>query len=318
MKRALLTILIFLSVLSLSQPSFAFWVWTPETNKWENPKFSVKDTPSQQLELGLSLYAEKEYKEATREFKKLIKHYPRAHEAPEAQFYIAKILQDQNQIFEAFKEYQVVVDKYPFSERSADIVKIQYDIGETLLKGLGERNKIIDTLAGADYNVIDVFKTVIKNAPYGQLAAPSQYKIGLYLLEKKLYQEARDEFEKVMNDYPESEWAKAAKYQIAVTDSQRSVSAEYDQKITGAAVEEFEEFLDENPDAELSKEAKSQIMQLREKEAKNNFVVAQFYEKQKNYQAAKIYYQTIVDDYKDSTFSTKALQKIQELTQKMK
>jgi outer membrane protein assembly factor BamD len=264
-----------------SQP-VAFWVWTPETNKWVNPKYSVADTPKEQLEIGIGLYQSKEYKEAIREFQKLIKHYPRALQAPEAQYHIGLCLQEQGEIFKAFKEYQVVIDKYPFSELAVEIVQKQYDIGVELLENANNRGRFIDALAGADYNVIDVFKAVIKNAPYGALAAPSQYKIGLYLQEKRLYQEARDEFEKVINDYPESEWTKAAKYQIALADAHRSTDAQYDQKITQAAVDEFDDFVEMYPDAELSEHAKDQIRQLREKEAENSFVVAQFYEKQKN------------------------------------
>jgi len=296
--------------------SQAFWIWTPETNKWENPNFSVKETPSEQLQLALDFYKVKQYKEAIREFKKLIKHYPRAREAPEAQYYTGICLEEQGKIYDAFKSYQVVIDKYPFSERSGEIVDRQYEIGLTLLEGLSNRGKIRDSLSGANYNVIDVFRKVISNAPYGKKAAPSQYKIGLYLLEKELYQEARDEFEKVMNDYPDSKWSKAAKYQIAVTDSNRSTKAQYDQKVTQSAVEEFEDFVFENPDAELTQEAKVQIQALREKEAENSFLVARYYEKRKQYDAAKIYYQTVVDEYRNTTWSKKALLKIQELVQK--
>ena len=294
----------------------AFWVWTPETNKWTNPKYAVKETPQEQLQVGLDLYEEKEYKQAIREMEKLLKHYPRARQAPDAQFTIGKCYEDQGEIYRAFKEYQVVVDKYPFSELSADIIRKQYDIGLRLLEGEGKGNKFVNSFSGSEYNVIDVFRAVIKNGPYGDLAAPSQYKIGLYMLEKRLYQEARDEFEKVINDYPDSEWAKAAKYQIAVTDAQRSTGAAYDQKVTQAAIKEFNEFVENYPDAELSKTARQQVWELREKEAENSYRVAEFYEKQKNYKAAKIYYQTVVDQFGNSTWSVKALHKIREMSGK--
>lgn len=299
-----------------ANPAMAFWVWTPETNKWVNPKYAVKETPQEQLAFGKEFYQNKEYKEAIREFQKLIKHYPRSREAPEAQYHIGLCLEGQNQIFAAFKEYQTVIDKYPFSELAIKIIEKQYDIGMRLLENANNRGKFIGALTGADYNVVDVFKTVIKNAPYGVLAAPSQYKIGLYLMEKGLYQEARDELEKVINDYPDSEWAKAAKYQIASADAQRSTDAQYDQKVTKVAVEEFKEFVTDNPDAELSAKAKEQIHQLREKEAENSFLIAQFYEKQKNYKAAKIYYQTVTDDYKATSWASRALVKIREINEK--
>lgn len=302
----------------LSGPSAppAFWVWTPETNKWVNPKYAVKETPEEQMQAGLDLYNAKEYKEAVREFQKLLKHYPRARQAPDARYHIGLCLEAQGQSYQAFKQYQEVIDKYPFSELAAEIVRRQYDIGLKLLEGGNSGGKFMAAFAGTEYNVVDVFRAVIKNAPYGDLAAPAQYKIGLFLQEKGLYQEARDEFEKVMNDYPDSEWAKAAKYQIAMADAQRSPGAQYDQKTTQAAIEEFNEFVKVYPDSELSSQAKAEIRRLREKEAENNFMAARFYEKQKNYKAAKIYYQIVADDFGNSSWAAKALNKIREMSAK--
>lgn len=310
----LLFLLIF--IFSAAGTSFAFWVWTPETNKWINPKYSVKDTPKEQFEFAMQAYEAKEFKDASNEFNKLLKHYPRSVEAPDAQFYIAKILDDQGNLFGAHKEYQKVVDRYPFSERSAEVVQRQYDIGVKLLEGERTKGKLRDALTGTDYNVVEVFRAVIKNAPYGPLAAKAQYKIGLYLMEKQLYPEARDEFDKVINDYPTSEWVKPAQYQIAVTDAKRSSRAAYDQKVTQSAVEEFKEFVEIYPEAELSENAKAEIQKLRDKEAENNFVIAQFYEKQKQYQSAKLYYQIVVDQYPNSPWTAKSLTKIRELSNK--
>ncbi len=319
MLRRLKILFLLFFILSLpARPAFSFWMWTPETNEWVNPKYAVKETPSEQLQYSIGFYQKKDYDLAIKEFRKLISHYPKAREAPEAQFYVGQCYESLGNLYQAFKEYQIVVDKYPFSERSGDIVQKQYDIGVRLLNGKQNRNKFVDAFIGADYNVIDIFKTVIKNAPYGPLAPKAQYEIGLYLAEKQLYQEARDEFDKVINDYPESEWAKAAKYQIALTDSKRSTDAAYDQKVTQVAVQEFKEFVGVYPDAELSDAAKKQIDGLKEKEAENVFLIAKFYEKQKNYKSAKLYYQSIVDDYSQTKWVAPSLKKIREIAPKIK
>ena len=97
------------------------------------------------------------------------------------------------------------------------------------------------------------------------------------------------------------------------SNAERSTGVEYDQKVTKAAIEEFEDILDNNPDADLSDNAKKRIQQLREKEAENNFLIAKFYEKQKNFKSAKIYYQIVVDQYNDSEFAKKALKRIQNI-----
>jgi outer membrane protein assembly factor BamD len=290
--------------------SHAVWIWTPETGKFINPKWAVKSTPKEQLDYAKSILDEKKHELAITEFKKLIKSYPRAKEAPEAQYYIGQALEDLNKPFAAYKAYQLVIDKYPFSERAAEIVEIQYQIGNAMLEGKARRGKLTEALTGGDDRIIEVFRAVIKNAPYGKYAAISQYKIGLYLKEKGLYQEARDEFEKTINDYPTSEWAKAAKFQIAMADTQRASDVQHEQSVTGVALEQFKEFVQNHPDSELTPQAKKQIVGLKEKEAESTFIIAKFYEKQKNFKSAGVYYKEIVDKYGDTTWAPKALERL--------
>jgi len=288
----------------------AVWIWTPETGKFINPKWDVKSTPQDQLEYAQSFMDQGKCPKAIDEFKKLIRNYPRAKEAPEAQFFTGQCLETLNKPYDAYKAYQLVIDKYPFSERSAQIVGIEYKIGNYMLEGRDHRSKWSQAILGTEDQVIEIFRTVIKDAPYGKYAAISQYKIGLFLKEKGLYQEARDEFEKTMNDYPTSEWARAAKFQIAMADSSRASDAQHEQKVTDVAMQEFKEFVKTHPDSELTPQAKQQMFRLKEKEAENNFVIAKFYEKQKNLKAARIYYKEITNQYTDTSWAIKAQERL--------
>lgn len=301
----------------LSSPAFAFWVWTPETRQWINPKYAVKETPQKQLDYALELAKAEDYKQAEQEMYKLLKHYPKAREAAEAQFYIAEFQEKQGDYARAFKSYEMVIQKYPFTERSNDVVKRQYEMASGLLEGKKDKQQSFwSRMSSSGVNIEEIFSHVIKNAPYSEYAAPAQYKIGLFFKEQGLLQEARDAFEKTVNDYPDSEWAKAARFQIALADADRSAGAGYDQQITNTAIEGFNEFVKDYPDAELSQEAKDRVTQLREKEAENHFIIAQFYEKQKKFDAAVISYSTIVTDYKETVWAKKALEKIQQLEKK--
>jgi len=284
----------------------AVWIWTPETGKFINPKWEVKPTPQDQLEYAQSFKDQGNCKKAIAEFKKLIRVYPRAKEAPEAEFFIGQCLEDMTKPYEAYQAYQLVIDKYPFSERAAQIVGLEYNIANHLLENKG-RSKWAETVVGSDDRVIEILRTVIKDAPYGKYAAISQYKIGLYLKEKGMYQEARDEFEKTMNDYPTSEWAQASKFQIAMADTARASDAQHEQKVGGIAMEEFNEFVKTHPDSQLTPEAKIQMDRLKDREAENNFVIAKFYQKQKSLKAARIYYKEVVNNYADTPWASKAL-----------
>ena len=313
MRRKILFSVLFFSL--VSSQAFAFWVWTPESRKWVNPKYSVKETPQKQLEYGLEIAKAEEYKKAETEMAKLIKHYPKAREAAEAQFYIAEFQEKQGDFNKAFESYQMVIKKYPFTQRTNDVVRRQYEMASRLLDGHSEKKKegFLAKVMISNVDLEEILSQVIKNAPYGEFAAPAQYKIGLFLKGEGLLQEARDAFEKTVNDYPDSEWAKAARYQIALADADRSAGAGYDQKITASAIEGFKEFVKDYPDAELSKEAKDRISLLREKEAENNFLIAQFYEKQKKYDAAKVYYLIIMNEYADTDWARQASEKVQTL-----
>ena len=290
------------SIQSLAQ---ATWIWTPESGKFINPKWAVKPTPEDQLEYAESFRDQGNCKKAMAEFKKLIKAYPRAKEAPEAEFFIGQCLEDTHKPYEAYQAYQMVIDKYPFSERAAQIVGLEYNLANHLLENK-DRSKWAEVVVGSDERAIEIFRTVIKDAPYGKYAAISQYKIGLFYKEKGMYQEARDEFEKTMNDYPTSEWAQAAKFQIAMADTSRASDAQHEQKVTGVAFEEFNEFVKTHPDSQLTPQAKEQMGVLKEKEAENNFVIAKFYEKQKNVKAARIYYREVASSYADTSWGPKA------------
>lgn len=313
MKKAISLILIlFFAPISSAH---AYWIWTPQTGRWINPKYAVKGSPAEQLKFAEELFLAKEYKKAEQEFLKLIHHYRRSKEAADAQYYIARIMEETNRPYQAFLAYQRVIDKYPFSERQAEIVERQYNLGERLLKS---KVTFWDSVAGKEYNVIEIFRKVVENAPFGKYAAISQYKIGLVLKNGGMHSEARAEFEKVINEYPQSEWVKASRYQIALSDAKAAPKPAYDQSTTKNAVKEFEEFVKTYPGAELTEEAKGHIRDLKDKEAQNNFQIAQFYEKQKAFTAAKIYYNTVMESYPQTQWAIKALERIRVLEKKEK
>ncbi len=297
-------------VFTAGAPAHAFWIWTPESGKWVNPKHSVKQTPAEQLVYANEFFELRKYEESMREYKKLLKSYPKAREAAQAQFALGRVWEEMKKYWRAVEEYQKVVDRYPFSDLGPKVVERQYVIANLFLEGKAKDHEFAKSILGTDYQIPDVFKKVIKNDPYGPYAPASQYKIGLFHLEKKDYQEARDAFEKTVNDYPDSKWAESARYQIAVADAKRSVGAQYDQKTTTIAVQGFEDYVKANPESQLSASAKAEIDKLRLKEAENNFVVGEYYWKAKKYKSAKIYWQTVVSQYADTSWAAKAGEKL--------
>jgi outer membrane protein assembly factor BamD (BamD/ComL family) len=313
MRRFIPVLLIILLGLSL-RPGYAYWIWTPKTGKWVNPKAVPKGTPKEQLEYAKAFYEEKKYDDAKREFKKAIKAFPKAVEAAESQYYLGLVEEAQGNLYEAYLAFQKLIDKYPFSERIQEVIEREYKIAEKFMAG--ERRKSLGVVLPVENPAIEIFTKVIENSSFGPLAAKSQYKLGLVLKSQMMYYEAEDAFNKVLGNYPDSDWVEAAKFQIAACKAAVSRGSDYDQGATQEAKEKFEEFVEEHPDAVLSRDAEKKIGQLKEKEAEANFNTARFYEKQDAYEAAKIYYNDTIVRYPDSPWAAKAMERLQILETK--
>lgn len=314
MKRIILLIII-VSSLSIGR-AYPYWIWTPKTGKWVNPKTQAKATPREQFDFAKSFYDEKKYEDARREFRKLLKNFPKSFEAAESQYYLGLIEEARGSLYEAYKAYQRVIDKYPFSERIPQIIEREYKIGEQFMAG--HKRKALGVALPVENPAIEIFTKVVENSTYGPLAPAAQYKLGLVLKGLLRYYEAEEAFNKVLSNYPDSEWAAAAKFQIASCRAAVSRGPDYDQWATKEAKEKFEEFVREHPDAVLSRDAEKNINALKEQEAESDYNAARFYEKQKAYDAAKIYYTEIVDNYPDSPWAVKALERLEIIDKRKK
>ncbi len=313
MKNKALAVFFAIFFISASQ-CYAYWIWTPESRKWTNPKYATKDTPVEQLTFAKEILDSAETERAMSEFQKLIRRFPRSFEASEAQFFIGQCLEQLKMPYKAFQGYQKVIDKYPFSERTPEIVKRQFDIADHILEG--KERSLWDVISTQEYPVVEILRAVISNEPYGEYAAASYYKLGMFHKNLHLLEEAKKEFDYIITDYPDSDWVKPARYQIAFCDALLSGKADYDQESARNAQEGFEKFLEDFPDAELSDKARDELRSLRDKEAQSNFKIAQFYERQKSYDSAKMYYQFVIDRFSDTAWAGQSLEKIQNINSK--
>jgi TolA-binding protein len=312
MKRIILSLLI-ISSLTI-QPAQAYWIWTPKSGKWVNPKNLPKDNPKEQFAYAKSFFDDHKYEPAKREFRKLLKAYPKSAEAAESQYYLGLTEEKLGKLYEAYQAYQMVIDKYPFSERIQEIIELEYKIAEKFMAG--EKRKALGVTLPVENPAIEIFGKVVENSTYGVLAPKAQYKLGLVLKGLMRYYEAEEAFNKVVSRYSDSEWSTAAKFQIASCRASLSKGFAYDQGSAQEAKEQFEQFVKEHPDAVLSLDAERNISQIREKEAEASYNSAAFYEKQKAFDSAKIYYNSIISDYPQSPWAAKAAARLQIMEQK--
>ena len=316
MRRALTIITLIVLTFCAIPDAHSFWVWNPKSGKWSNPKYAVKPTPKEQLVYAQAVFSDKKYKDAREEFKRLIQYFPKSVEAAEAQFYLGLCGEAEDNYYQAYLDYQKMIEMYPFSERIQEAIGKEYKIADEFMSG--KKRKAMGVALPVENPAIEIYKKVVDNSPYGTLAASAQYKLGLVLKGAGRYFEAEDEFNKVISAYPDSEWVSAAKFQIASCKASVSKSPDYDQESTREAKSKFEEFVREHPDAELSKEAVENLKGLEEKEAESNFEIGRFYEKRKIPESAKIYYNTVIEKFPKSPWAAKAQERLEFMEKRKK
>lgn len=302
---ALLTVTLYLGV---QMAASAQWTWTPETKRWINVKRLPKETAELQLEYARSVMLEGDYKKALRETDKFDDYYSDSPMADQNQFLRGDVRMQQGKLEQAAKEYQQVVAKHPDSAMFNDVIAKQYEIGDHFYeKGQKREQRRFGLFAKAPYKkAIDVYGMVIENQPFTEAAAQAQYKLGLCHFARDEYVEAAFEYRRVVEDYANSDWVDEASYGLAQTYYTSSLPPDYDQTPSKLAIDAIDEFKTRFPGDERVADLDAKRTEMRERIAKQRLQTAQFYEKRRDFTAARLYYDVVAKQFGETSAAQQA------------
>ncbi len=260
----------------------------------------LKKNAAEQMKLAEATEAEGNLKKAVSSYRVVVKRYPKSDVAAHAQFKVAQLTQQLGDATRAFAEYQKMITKYPKSTDFEAAIEGQFNIAKLYLDGKRLELFGLPTLPSM-VKAEEMFTTVITNAPFSaKYASAAQFNIGQARERQGDYKRAIEAYQKIIDDYPYSEMADDAQYQIGYVYMKASREGEYDQSASIKAREAFEDFIYRYPNSEKVAQAKQNMQALGSKQTDSAFNVAQFYDKQKNYKAAAIYYNEVIKTEPDS------------------
>src|SRR6266705_6310634 len=262
--------------------------------------------------------AEKEgnLKRAIRAYRTLVRRHPKDALAPGAVFHAAELLEKLQQYLPAAESYRTVVERYPSSPRFNEAIEAQFRIGELYLNG-----KKVKTLLGISFgnaldHAVEIFAAVVRTAPYGKYTARAQFDIGLAREKQGLNDAALQAYQAVIDKFPNEPVAADAQYQIGYIWFSAARSGTKDVAATHNAKTAFQDFLFRYPNSEKTAQTRANLQLMERKETATSFQVAKFYDKQKNYRAAVIYYNEVIRQQPGSTESERAKKRIDQLRDK--
>ena len=288
-------------------------VWRPGEGWSDETGGDVSASSSRdQLDLAHKYEAQGQRDSALKAYKGLLRRWPLSFFAPEAQYRVGKIMEDQGDFYNAFQAFQKMVTKYPSSDYFSQALNEQYRIANLFLAGKPQRIWKIP-VGPSMQRTIEMYQRIIKNAPYGDYAPQCQFNIGLADEKQRKFTDAVDAYQLVLDNYPTSSVAANAQYQIGYAWMKSSISGDYDMGAAKKATDAFQDYLVRYPNSDKSVQAQENIRRLGQKQTQGAYDIAKFYETQHQTRAAFIYYNEVLREDPNSEQATLAKKRIAEL-----
>ncbi len=265
------------------------------------------------LALGDEYAASSAGQSAMAAYGRLLKEFPASPLAPQAQYRIARILEESGNVNKAFDAYQTLVVKYPDTPDFEDAIARQVLIANGYLQG--QRLKLLgfSILPGVERSQ-QMYEAILKSAPFSKFAPIAQFNLGLSFERQNMINEARAAYQTVLDKYPNSDVADDAMYQIAYIYMQSGLTGKsQDLSSLQLARDTFEDFLLQFPKSEKAAQARDNLAAIGSNESGDLMAIAKYYDWSKNYKAAIIYYNDIIRKQPKTADAETAKARIEEL-----
>jgi outer membrane protein assembly factor BamD len=289
------------------------WTYEVPGAKGDWRKVRMKD----QLDFAQQAYDQKKYKLALKAAKRVIQLRPLSDYAPKAQFLIGRCYEALKQDEYAFNAYQIMLEKYSKAADVKDLQHRQYVITLRFLHGQWFKLWGYIPFFPSMDKTADMFDKIVRYGPYGEFGPPSQMNIGAAREKEKDFELAVKAYELAADRYSEQpQVAAEALYKAALAYNKQARKADYDQSVAGQAISAFTDFMALYPNDPRVADSQRIIAQLKSVEAMGNFRVAQYYEKQKQWAGALVYYNEVRIKNPSSPLAREALQRIEVLSKR--
>jgi outer membrane protein assembly factor BamD len=253
---------------------------------------------------------------AIKAYKTLVRKYPHDALAAGACYQGGVLYERNHQYMEAAGTFQTLIVSYPTNPHFNEAIEGLFRIGEMYLAG--KKLKLLGIpLATSMDRAVDIFAGVIRTAPYGKYTARAQFDIGLAREKQGANDAALQAYQAVIDKFPNDPIAADAQYQMGYIWMTAARDGTQDIAATNNARTAFQDYLFRYPNSEKAAQARTNLQQLEHRSTSRSYDVARYYDKQKAYRAAVIYYNEVIRQQPGSAESEKAKKRIEQLRKKV-
>src|SRR5881398_3491471 len=276
----------------------------------------ISGNAAELFQIGQTAEKEGNIKRAIKAYKSLVKRHPKDALAPSALYRSAQLQEQVHNYTPAAEAFLQLVERYPSSPNFEPAIEAQFGIGEIYLNG--KKLKVLGIpIASALDRAVTIFANVVRTAPHGKYTARAQFDIGLAREKQGANDAALQAYQAVVDKFPDEPIAVDAQYQIGYIWFTAARTGTKDIAAVSNARTAFQDFLFHYPNSEKAAQARANLELLERKQTSGSYEVAKFYDKQKYYRAAVIYYNEVIRQQPGSAESDRAKKRIDELRAKV-
>ena len=276
-----------------------------------------KKDPTAQWDYVQSLDRANKARAAARQAYALRLFWPYADEAPQAQQFYARSLDRRRHPQQAFDAYQHLVETYPGRFDFNEIIARQMHLATDVMKR--RKGKFL-FLPGfnAPERAIPLFEKIVQNAPESDFTAEAYYRIGQAHERVYEYSQAIDAYFTALNRFPTSPFAEPAAYGQAICHIRVAQDSPEDNRAVETAIAACDLYLQRYLDMPLSNEIRASRQDLLQRQARNAFARARYYDHiLHNPAAALIEYRAFLARHANAEQAAEARRRVKELTRQL-
>ena len=229
--------------------------------------------------------------------KEITQYHKLAPSAAEARYLLGRSYEATQDYRDAFKEYGKLIDRYPQSSLYADALNHQLAMAMDAATGKME----VPVLWGAWSTtmesgvVVKWLREIVEKAPYNDMAATASSILAKYLVDMERPEEARLEYARLVEKYPDSRYAPEAQLMVAQLWADSHTRGDNNLVNLSNAREAYEEFTLRFPKHAEAKKALSEASNMERLMIQQQLEVGRYYlERSKEYTSAIFCFEDVI------------------------
>ncbi|MDQ6764662.1 MAG: outer membrane protein assembly factor BamD [Verrucomicrobiota bacterium] len=301
----------------LAETSHAVVIFGPKKGKVVAPGDEQISGSAQELfDMAQAAENSGNFGRAIKAYRSIVRRHPKDALASGAAFRYAQLQEKTGDYLKAAAAYRVLVENYPKSPHFDEAIEAQFRIGEMYLAG--KKMKVLGIpIKASKEKPVEIFAAIVRTAPFGRYTARAQFDIGLATEKSGDVEGAVAAYQAVVEKFPNDPIAADAQYQIGYIWFKAAKAGVRDPKAAANAKLGFQDFLFRHPKSEKAAQARDNLRQLEEKQTTSAFEIAKYYDKQKAYAAAVIYYNDVIRQEPGSLAAERSKKRVAELRAKV-